>query len=580
MRTCIGAGRIRGLGALRSGLAMVALVVATANAEPFFEHIEIAPGQEGGQAYTCLEMLPDGTLITPYALNNQSIWVVKSTDHGRTWGAPEKVFTNPPGGYSCDPNMFVLGQTVGVLPTRVPPPYPPYVRTETWGAFSSDGAKTWGEPELLSTPHKYLVGTIHRMIVLDDGRLLMPASYEVNAEKGEAPSNEGTMLIASGVLVSADEGRTWVDQGPFVTGKPPHRGGTDGMDEPAIVRLPNGELFMVARTGDIHPWEARSNDDGKTWSEPLASPLMGNNAPTAMATLDNGWVVRVWDNALSGRAPLCVTLSKDNGHTWCRPRNITTGYGAYPSVIQAADGTIVATYNAPVAGRKERLRVHVARFNTEWVLEAQKLPAVAFVGGSMTIGTRRTVPASSTFVPRLVAMSRQQALPVIGENHGVPSDTTVGARERIDAVLAGGPSIVVLEYGHCDSWMVDGKARSSPRVPIELFESNLRALVAKVRKAGATPVLMTGNRVTRQGVTYEFANWYDDHEPNEMLDKYYDLVRKVAADTQTPLADVAKAWEALDKPEEYMSDGQHASVKGQDIYLRVLSEALLPLLNR
>ncbi len=543
--------------------------------EPFFEHLEIAPDQEGLQAYTCLAKLADGTLITPYAIQNQTTWVVKSSDSGKTWSEPQRIFTNPDGGYACDPNSFVLGDTVGIFPTRVPPPYPPYTRTETWGIFSEDGGNTWGEPVHVVTPHKYLVGTIHRMIVLDDDTILMPASYESNAEKGAAVGTEGTMHLYSGVLISSDKGQTWRDQGPFVAGSPPHSGGTDGMDEPAIVKFANGELFMVARTGDSHPWEARSTDDGKTWSEPVASPLIGRNAPTAMAVLKNGWVVRVWDNSASARAPLCATISKDNGHTWSRPRAITSGYGAYPSVIQADDGTIVATYNAPVAGRAERLRVHVARFNTEWVLAAENMPIVAFVGGSMTCAVRKNVPGSATFTARLRQLAEERGEAVLFENYGIPSDTTRSGLKRLDDILADEPAVVVLEYGHCDSWMDAGATHNQPRVPRDEFEQNLRAMVQKIRVAGALPVLMTGNRVTREGVA--LTSWYEGRKPNESLDRYYDVVRSVAADMDVPLADVAAQWAQLENVDEYMTDGQHANVKGQQIYLYTLVEVLSAL---
>jgi acyl-CoA thioesterase-1 len=549
---------------LRSLLVLVALSVAlTGEAAPWFEHFAIAPRQPGLQAYTCLAKLADGTLLTPYSLDLQTCWIVTSKDHGKTWSEPRKVFTNPDGGYACDPDTFVLGNTVGVLETRVPPPYPPYTRSETWGVFSEDGGQTWGEPVQVSVPHQYLVGKIHRLITLDDGSLLMPVSYDVQMEKDQPVSDEGTMVLASGVLVSRDRGRTWVDQGPFVTGTPPHLSGTDGMDEPAIVKLPDGELFMVARTGDVHPWESRSRDLGRTWSTPKASPLTGNNAPCAMAVLRNGWIVIVWDNSPCERAPLCAAISKDRGHRWSRPRVISPTYAEYPSVIQADDGTIVATYNAPAEGRAERLRVHVARFNAEWVLQASEQPLMAFAGGSMTRAARPGVPPAATFVSRLQRLAERRGLQVLLQNDGVPSDTTEEGLKRLDGILAAKPRVVVLEYGHCDSWVYP--PATEPKVPLERFAANLRAMVRKVRAAGAAPVLMTGNGVIGP--------------ENAMLSRFYDVTRQVAREMQAPLADVAAAWSALPDVEQAMVDSQHANAEGQGLYVEALRGVLWGVLG-
>jgi lysophospholipase L1-like esterase len=547
---------------LASTTLVLAVTLTAAAAEPFFERLQVAPGQAGLQCYTSLAKLADGTLITPYSLDLQTCWVVMSTDHGKTWSEPKKVFTNPTGGYACDPDTFVLGNTVGVLETRVPPPFPPYTRSETWGVFSEDGGKTWGEPLQVSTPHRYLVGKIHTIITLDDGTLLMPAAYDTQMEQGKPVSDEGTMVIASGVLVSRDRGRTWTDQGPFVTGKPPHIGGTDGMDEPATVKLPSGQLFMVARTGDVHPWESRSSDLGKTWSEPTASPLTGNNAPCAMAVLKNGWLVIVWDNSVNQRAPLCAAISKDDGHTWSRPRVISSSYAEYPSVIQADDGTLVATYNAPAAGHPERLRVHAARFNAEWVMEAAEMPSVAFVGGSMTIAARPGVPAEATFVNRLQRLADERGAKVLLENYGIPGDTSAVGVARLESVLASKPKVVVLEYGHCDSWVYPPS--TGPKVPIGQFEANLRTMVEKVRAAGAKPVLLTGNGVTGK--------------QNALLSSYYEVTRKVAGEMRVPLADIAAAWAKLPDAGNVMVDDQHVNVEGQGLYVEALEKVLWGLL--
>ena len=91
-----------------------------------------------------------------------------------------------------------------------------------------------------------------------------------------------------------------------------------GFCEPTLAMLSNGQLLCVMRTQYAHPpaeykpmvvcW---SDDQGKTWTKPVATqPHLMNISPT-LATLDNGVVACQY-----GRPGFHVVFSLDHGHTW------------------------------------------------------------------------------------------------------------------------------------------------------------------------------------------------------------------------------------------------------------------------
>jgi len=125
------------------------------------------------------------------------------------------------------------------------------------------------------------------------------------------------------------------------------------------------------RSGTTRLWEARSNDWGETWSEPLPSPLTGHNAPAALWRLrGSGDVVVVWDNSPRNRYPLAAALSRDGCNSWSRPKIVAESPGrqaSYPSIAESAGGVVVAIWQQDLADRKGR-EIRYARFNRAWLL--------------------------------------------------------------------------------------------------------------------------------------------------------------------------------------------------------------------
>ncbi|MCZ2150348.1 MAG: glycoside hydrolase, partial [Bryobacterales bacterium] len=202
----------------------------------------------------------------------------------------------------------------------------------------------------------------------------MGISWDHWPEHGLPARTEGEINRSSGLLLSKD-GLHWTLYGDlhvFVEKVTP--GSTNGLAEPSIVQLTNGEIYMLLRSGASHHYEARSRDGGITWTPPAPSPLIGHNTPAALWRIENsGEIAAVWNNSPINRFPLSVAISADGGRTWSKPRILANTSGpqvSYPGLTQAADGTLVAVWQAQ---REDGGRdIHYARFTRDWVLEGAK----------------------------------------------------------------------------------------------------------------------------------------------------------------------------------------------------------------
>ena len=71
----------------------------------------------------------------------------------------------------------------------------------------------------------------------------------------------------------------------------------------------------------------------------------------------DGTVALVYNHTHSGRAPLNIAFSRDDGRTWSRPYVLEDQPGeySYPAIIQARDGMLHITYT----WQRQRIK-HVA----------------------------------------------------------------------------------------------------------------------------------------------------------------------------------------------------------------------------
>jgi hypothetical protein len=237
---------------------------------------------------------------------------------------------------------------------------------------SEDDGASWSQPTEIVIPRQYIAGKQHNGIKLRDGTYMVGIAWDKWPEMGMNARTEGEMDLTTGVLISKD-GIKWTLHGAvhaFVVDKLTP-GGTNGLCEPSLVELNNGEVLMILRSGGTHHYESRSRDSGLTWSEPKPSSLPGHNTPTALFRVQQNpqEIIAVWNSSPLTRFPLSSAISADGGKTWSTPKIIARTESlqvSYPGITQVPDGTFVAVWQQalPDGGRDIRW----ARFTREWLL--------------------------------------------------------------------------------------------------------------------------------------------------------------------------------------------------------------------
>jgi Neuraminidase (sialidase) len=353
------------------------------NAEqlPFFESATVRFPTVKGEvnAYPVIARTESGKLIAAWSVSGPKnsdgrIAVSMSENGAKTWSVPVTAI-DVPGQFDGDPSLIIDGKRILVIPSTVVPPNK-ITKSEVWMTVSEDDGRSWSKPSEIKTGFKYFVGKRHIGLKLKNGTLVMPASYDIWAERGTPAKTEGEMDLKAGVLLSKDGGATWsphVDLHLFVPKVTPFS--TGGVVEPAIVELANGDLYMLLRTGTEYLYESRSSDGGQTWSEPMQSKLQGHNTPASLWRVDSrpNEIIAIWNNSPRNRFPLSVSISADGGKNWSRPRDVARSDKlqiSYPGITQDTTGNFVAVWQEQLADGAGRA-IRSARFNRAWVLSEE-----------------------------------------------------------------------------------------------------------------------------------------------------------------------------------------------------------------
>lgn len=211
-----------------------------------------------------------------------------------------------------------------------------------YARFSTDEAKTWGEPIKVTMDPGYNIMNNDRVIQLSDSRIIAPISYVPDISKKEDP-------LVSFVVYSDDEGRTWKKSKPYLHA--PMRGAM----EPGVVELADGRLLMIIRTQTGQIYKSISADKGETWSEPEPMGVRSPESPASIKRIPGKKdLLLVWnDNYEPGkshvgqRCPLTIGISEDDGNTWSKVKNIETDPSktwAYTSITFVKDCVLLTYY--------------------------------------------------------------------------------------------------------------------------------------------------------------------------------------------------------------------------------------------
>lgn len=180
------------------------------------------------------------------------------------------------------------------------------------------------------------------------------------------------------MAISDDWGVTWHTSTPLVGA---------GNIQPSLVQRHDGSLYTLMRDNGPPPHrlqQSSSADAGETWSPVTDTDLPNPGSGAEIISLRNGHWVLVSNDTESGRYRLAVQISDDEGRSWKWKRYLErdepgpeAGSYHYPSIIQARDGTLHASYSYHLNGRNlpkdvdgdpAAKSIKHAHFNEAWVM--------------------------------------------------------------------------------------------------------------------------------------------------------------------------------------------------------------------
>lgn len=182
--------------------------------------------------------------------------------------------------------------------------------------LSMDEAVTWGPPTAcIPAPIGYYVVNNGRVVQLTSGRLVIPAA--LHALKGEPFRSRGKALC----ILSDDLGKTWRPSETMLEAPPDLQ---TGFQEPGVVELEDGSLFMLLRNSSGVFYRSDSNDGGVTWSQATPTNLQTPVSPASFKRIPGSdTLLLLWndhkeipDALRNKRTPLTLAVSRDNGATW------------------------------------------------------------------------------------------------------------------------------------------------------------------------------------------------------------------------------------------------------------------------
>ncbi|MCP5517297.1 MAG: exo-alpha-sialidase [Verrucomicrobiales bacterium] len=181
------------------------------------------------------------------------------------------------------------------------------------------------------------------------------------------------------MALTDDWGQTWQFSTPLVGA---------GNIQPSLVHRRDGSLYTLMRDNGPPPQrllQSDSRDGGETWSTVTDSDQPNPGSGAEIIGLRNGLWVLINNDTEQGRHSLVVRLSDDEGKTWRWERHLErdapgpeSGRYHYPSIIEAADGTLHASYSyhlhrsqlpKDLDGDPAAKSVKHAHFNLAWVME-------------------------------------------------------------------------------------------------------------------------------------------------------------------------------------------------------------------
>ncbi len=380
---------------------------AAAEAEwPFHEAELIFPLEHWHNHASCIVELPNGDLFTCWyhgsgerTADDVIVEAARRRRGEKKWD-PRFTLADTPGFPDCNPSMFLDSKR------RLWLLWPVIVANEWHTALmkyriSSDyqraGAPRWDKSDnLLFLPKNFAekvkqavgprlsaegagprAGYLRQVMERASDKYFSRMGWMTRAHPVELPS--GRILVPlysdgysfSLIAISDDGGETWSSSEPLVGA---------GAIQPTIARRHDRTLVAYMRDNGPPPKRVHmstSPDNGETWSPVVDTPIPNPGSGLEVINLRDGSWAMIYNDTEKGRHSLAVSLSDDEGLSWRWKRHLeldSRGAGAgsfhYPSIIQARDGTLHASYSYflnHLPANAPRKSIKHAHFNVAWV---------------------------------------------------------------------------------------------------------------------------------------------------------------------------------------------------------------------
>ena len=234
---------------------------------------------------------------------------------------------------------------------------------------SADEGETWSSPVDVFNEEDYYCVVNDRIIVGENGRLIVPASrhrvtkwHVVDGESRVLEIDPGTLSVFG----SDDDGKTW--KALYEGGEIPYsRGVKGGLAEPGAVHLGNGKIWCFVRNESGRQYECFSEDNGKSFSQLLPSWFTSPEAPMSAKKLSDGRILAIWNpvpkyngrqDKVDGvltlcRTPFAIAVSTDNGESFKNMQILEDDPKAgfcYTAIHETTDGCVLLGYSAGGTG--------------------------------------------------------------------------------------------------------------------------------------------------------------------------------------------------------------------------------------
>jgi sialidase-1 len=333
-------------------------------------------GAGGYQAFPDICRLQDGRLMCAFYASYHHIGLPQpkypkggriayclSSDEGHSWSKPETLYDGPDddrdpsivqlkdGRLLC--NFFTICRK-GPADKPCPDPFKePYAASGTWTVASDNAGKSWSQPRKLYDTY-YCSAPIRE---LSNGRLVMPLYSEIDGPKSTAFGAVG---------ISDDGGKTW--------SKPIDidNAGVRLDAETDVIELADGRLWAAERSSGSPACFAISADRGNTWTKSRTMGFIAHCPYLLRAASDPSIILMGYRGyqTLNGSGVGCTAMrySLDECKTWSNPITVDNYVGAYPSMVNLKDGSILIVYYEEAGNSSIRAkRFRAARDGVHWL---------------------------------------------------------------------------------------------------------------------------------------------------------------------------------------------------------------------